>query len=81
MHSWILEHPRLGPAVKLWRQHGAIRKQHKILAVVMIVTMFSITLVTINVQNWVKVCLVLLELTLIGFIGSRPSEIDDNSAS
>ncbi|MEP3276387.1 MAG: YbaN family protein [Stappiaceae bacterium] len=31
--TWILSHPRIGPPVRAWRDHGAISRSAKLLAV------------------------------------------------
>lgn len=32
LESWLLNHPKLGPAVVAWREHGAIPRKAKIVA-------------------------------------------------
>jgi uncharacterized protein len=36
LHDWIVHHPRLGPPVRDWRNHGAISRRAKILAMAML---------------------------------------------
>src|SRR5689334_10179795 len=35
MEKWMLEHPRLGPMVRDWREHHAVPRSAKVLATVM----------------------------------------------
>ncbi len=40
LHSWLVTHPRLGPPITDWRDHGAISRRAKVLAVaVMLATL------------------------------------------
>lgn len=36
LHDWIVQHPRLGPPIRDWRNHGAISGRAKIAAVAML---------------------------------------------
>jgi hypothetical protein len=36
LHDWIIQHPRLGPPIRDWRNHGAISGRAKIAAVAML---------------------------------------------
>lgn len=42
LHDWLLAHPRLGPPILEWRDHGAISKRAKGLAAVALVLAFVI---------------------------------------
>ena len=37
LHDWLLHHPRFGPLIRDWRDHGAIRPRAKISAVLVMV--------------------------------------------
>ncbi|MEZ5924998.1 MAG: YbaN family protein [Hyphomicrobiaceae bacterium] len=40
LHTWLVTHPRLGPPIVHWRDHGAISRRAKTLAVLtMLVTL------------------------------------------
>jgi uncharacterized membrane protein YbaN (DUF454 family) len=36
LHDWIVHHPRLGPPLRDWREHGAISRRARIAAVAML---------------------------------------------
>ena len=36
LHDWIIQHPRLGPPIRDWRNHGAISGKAKMAAVAML---------------------------------------------
>jgi uncharacterized membrane protein YbaN (DUF454 family) len=37
LHDWLVNHPQLGPVIRDWQQHGAIRRPAKRMAMVAIV--------------------------------------------
>lgn len=40
LHDWLLSHPRFGPPIRDWREHGAISRKGKALAVVAMIAAF-----------------------------------------
>ncbi len=40
LHDWLLAHPRFGPPIQDWRDHGAISRKGKALAVVAMAAAF-----------------------------------------
>ncbi len=72
LHDWLLAHPRLGPPILEWRDHGAISKKAKWLAAIAMILAFVIA--------WLggapKEALMLQVAVLLGvaiFIFTRPS--------
>ena len=47
-HTWLHEHPRFGPMITAWREHGAIGFRSKIVATVMVAA--SVTYSTIRLD-------------------------------
>lgn len=45
VHDWLLDHPRLGPPIAAWREHGAISRRAKVLAAVAMVAAFVLSIV------------------------------------
>src|SRR5690606_32626271 len=41
LHAWLVEHPRLGPPIADWRDHGAISRRAKIAAAVVMLATFA----------------------------------------
>ena len=71
-HDWLVHHPRFGPAIRDWRDNGAISPAGKRAAVIAICFAFLISVVLgvrplILAIQAVTLCLVLI------FILSRPS--------
>ena len=53
LEVWLLEHPRYGPDIRRWREHGSIPRRAKWLATVMM--LLSTTVLTASsVAIWVK---------------------------
>ncbi|MEE8371192.1 MAG: YbaN family protein, partial [Sphingomonadales bacterium] len=72
LKSWIWDHPRFGPGVRLWFEEGAIPAKAKILAVGMIVVSFAFTaLLTQNPTVIFAVGATLLAVSV--FILTRPN--------
>lgn len=44
LHDWLVGHPRLGPPIRAWRDHGAISRRAKGWAVVAMVAAFGAAL-------------------------------------
>ncbi len=42
LHAWLVNHPRLGPPITDWQDHGAISRRAKILAVVVMLATLAI---------------------------------------
>lgn len=68
-HDWLVNHPRFGPAIQDWRDHGAISRRGKQAAVIAIAVTFSVSLVLglrwqiLAIQAVVLGCVTLFILT------------------
>lgn len=78
LHDWLLAHPRLGPPIAEWRDHGAISKKAKWLAGIAMVAAFLLA--------WLggapKEALVIQVVVLLGvavFIFTRPAPPPDQA--
>ena len=45
LEAWLLDHPRLGPPIRAWRQKGAIARRAKVVAVAMMSAPLVVSLV------------------------------------
>lgn len=71
LHRWLLEHPRLGPPIADWRQHGAISRRLKIRAVLFMVAALALTVLAgFSLQILAVQALVLVLVAL--FLLTRP---------
>jgi len=78
LHDWLVTHPRLGPFITDWREHGAIGRGTKVTAVVVMAGTLAISLV-MNVAPWLVATQAAVLLAAGAFVLSRPSPPDDAS--
>ncbi len=72
-HDWLLSHPTFGPDIRNWQEHGVIRLKAKYSATFLIILSFSITLIFIPIPEHAKWLLVIVGVSVLTFIWSRPS--------
>jgi uncharacterized membrane protein YbaN (DUF454 family) len=53
LETWLLEHPKHGPAIRRWRDHGAVPRRAKWFATVTMVTSTAILALS-GAPPWVK---------------------------
>lgn len=70
-HSWLREHPRFGPMIHSWREHGAIGTRPKIIAVITVVASVTYSVICLGMP-WSAAAL-LVGLAMLTFILTRPS--------
>jgi uncharacterized membrane protein YbaN (DUF454 family) len=75
LERWLLDHPRLGPTLRDWDEHKAIRPRTKVVAIFLMWVFISSTLFT-KVNPWFIALLVALGLYGTWYIASRPSRIE-----
>ena len=72
LHDWLLTHPRFGPIIADWREHGAISRRAKLLSALAMAATFVIAL-ALGVPGY---ALALQAATLIAtgtFVLTRPA--------
>lgn len=75
-HTWLHRHPRFGPMINSWREHGAIGFRAKIVATIMVVLSISYSLYRLH-RPWDLVALI-TGATVLTFILSRPTAPGSN---
>jgi uncharacterized membrane protein YbaN (DUF454 family) len=75
LERWLLDHPRMGPTLRDWEEHRAIRQRTKVVAIGLMWVFISSTLFT-KVNPWFIAMLVALGLYGTWYIASRPSRIE-----
>ncbi len=71
-HSWLVNHPKLGPPIADWQQNGAIRRPAKIAASVTIAASLLISiLMGIPIKGLIAQAIVLCCVSV--FIWTRPN--------
>ncbi len=71
-HAWLLERPHIGPMIKDWDQRRAISRHSKKSATVLMVPLFSLTVILTSVHVAIKVVIVLIGVSVLTFIWTRP---------
>jgi uncharacterized membrane protein YbaN (DUF454 family) len=69
--AWLLDHPRLGPAVRGWRRTGAIPRSAKWIACISMAASWLILLAT-DAPPYVKAGVGVVLLLAAGYVLSRP---------
>lgn len=74
MHGWLLRQKKIGPALRDWEEFGVIRKKAKIMAILLLWLGISFPIVFVKVHIGIKVLLVVIAISVTGFIATRPSQ-------
>lgn len=78
MHDWLVGHPRFGPPIREWRDHGAISRRGKVLSGIAMTAAFGIAAVA-GAPLWALV----LQVVTLGFVAlfifSRPGPPGDKA--
>ena len=72
LHQWLVNQPRLGPMIRNWEQQGSISQNAKVTATVLIVSLFSFSLLFLNISILLKSTLICIGAGVLGFIWTRP---------
>jgi len=81
LEARILRHPVFGPPVVAWREHGAIGRKAKTLAVGGMAFGFGMFVYTAEPQPWLAVLVGLFIAACAAYVLSRPSGPDDSSVN
>lgn len=73
LHQWLLDHKIFGPIISDWEKHGVVRVKAKIVSTIMIIGLFSYTLIFVEVETWIKYIVALSGLGVLTFLLTRPS--------
>jgi uncharacterized protein len=75
LHHWLLNHPKFGPLIRAWNEHGVIRPRSKVLATLTILISFSFPVFFLPLHPTVRVVSALGCMALLAFILSRKSRV------
>ncbi len=71
IHDWLVWHPRLGPPIRDWRDHGAIGRGVKVSGVLGFLAAPTLSF-AFGLQSWIVAGQLALALAAIAFIVTRP---------
>lgn len=72
-HDWLLAHPLFGPIIFEWNEYGSIPWRTKIVALVLMSTTFTISIVFFVEPRWLQIMLALFAVTLAIWLYRVPS--------
>lgn len=78
LHDWLLSHPRLGPPIHEWRDHGAISKKAKGLAAIAMLLAFLLAWLG-GAPREALIAQVFVLVAVAVFIFTRPSPPADQA--
>lgn len=71
LETWLLEHPRHGPAIRRWRDHGAVPRRAKWFATTMMV-LSGVVLSLSPAPVWLKLAVPVLMACVATWLWLRP---------
>ena len=72
LHQWLINQPRLGPMIQNWEQQGSISQSAKVTATVLMIGLFSLSLMFLNLSLFFKSALICTGAGVLAFIWTRP---------
>lgn len=79
IHRWLLRHPRLGPSIRDWQEHGVIRPRAKVACAVLIPLAMVYPIGFLEFPLALKAAALLTVTLVLAFVLSRPSRPRDGS--
>ncbi len=73
LETWLLEHPRHGPAIRRWRDHGAVPRRAKWFATTMM-ALSTVVLVLSPVAPWIKLAVPAMMAVVALWLWRRPDD-------
>lgn len=72
LEAWLVNHPKFGPSVVAWREHGAIPRKAKIFAIGMMAVSFAILAVAHPPALWLWLTGAVLAASAL-YVATRPA--------
>ena len=73
LESWLINHPKYGPDIQVWREYRVIKRRSKVYALIMMACGYIVLWLFIpQVASWLKVTVGLILLTVGSWLASRP---------
>ena len=72
-HDWLLAHPLFGPIIIEWNEYGSIPWRTKIVAIVLMSTTLTVSIVFFIEPRWLQAALALLGMLLATWLYRVPS--------
>lgn len=75
-HSWLVNHPKLGPSVVNWQAHGAIPRKGKWGSTIGICVMAPFPLYRLDIPVWIKAIIAIILAGVLLYVWTRPEGPD-----
>ena len=72
LENWLRYHPLFGATLRDWEEHGAIRKETKVVAIALVWVGIATSIVFVH-SIWVRFLLLCVAASLTWYIASRPT--------
>lgn len=72
LHQWLINQPRLGPMIQNWEQQGSISQNAKVTATVLIIGLFSLSLLFLGLSLLFTIVLICTGASVLAYIWTRP---------
>lgn len=72
LEAWLMNHPRFGPLLRDWREHGAVPRRAKVLAVIGMTTGFAIFFAAAHPKLWLALVVGGVLALIAAYVVSRP---------
>lgn len=73
LHDWLLTHPKLGPPIHNWQQHGAVSRKIKVVASTAMLLLLVLS-VAMGAPGWVIASQAVVLCGVALFLWSRPEQ-------
>ena len=70
--AWLFGHPRFGPLLQDWCEHGAVPRHAKIASAVAMAVSYGVIVAVTDFPLWVLILKALLFVAIAVFVASRP---------
>lgn len=72
LHGWLTEHPRFGPLILNWHEHGSINRRAKVMAVAVMALTFIVSWI-VGLGSGILITQAVVLGAVAAFILTRPS--------
>ncbi|MBJ3786718.1 YbaN family protein [Devosia sediminis] len=77
--AWLLNHKRFGPAIRAWRESGAIARRHKLYSLGGMTLGFAMFWFTAKPDWWLALLVAAVLLAIAAFVVTRPEPVQPQS--
>lgn len=72
LEAWLLGHPRFGPPLRQWREHGAISRRAKLLACLGMGLGYTLFVIGVRPGPWLAAIVAIVMIASAVYVTTRP---------